>query len=237
MLVALALLWSAAWFYVPPLLARVAEKQVAQKLGRCLTLGHVTFNPWTLELTIDDLALGGRAAASPPQLEAKRVHVDAAISSLFRFAPVIDGLDIDAPMLRLTRLADGTYDVDDVLQRLAAMPPAANPARFAVHNIVVRAGAADFVDMPVHAEHRVRDLELGIPFLSSLPSEREVKVEPHLAFALDGSRFDSAAAATPWAEHGKGEAHVHLDHFDIAPFLAYLPQGLPARPQSAQLSA
>ena len=39
-----------------------------------------------------------------------------------------------------------------------------------------------------------------MPFVSSLPSEREIKVEPHLAFALDGSRFDSAAAATPFAE-------------------------------------
>jgi hypothetical protein len=235
--VVLALLWSAAWFYVPPLLASQAEKAVAQKLGRSLTLGHVTFNPWTLELTIDDLALAGASANEPPQLQVKRIHADAAISSLIRFAPVIDSLDIDAPLLRLTRLADGHYDIDDVLQRIAAMPASDGPARFAVHNIVVRAGAADFVDMPVHAEHRIRDLELGIPFLSSLPSEREVKVEPHLAFALDGSRFDSAAAATPWAEHDKGEAKLHLDHFDIAPYLAYLPPGLPARPQSAQLSA
>jgi hypothetical protein len=34
---------------------------------------------------------------------------------VFRFAPVIDRLEIDAPKLRLTRLGDGRYDVDDIL--------------------------------------------------------------------------------------------------------------------------
>src|ERR1019366_9177308 len=119
----------------------------------------------------------------------------------------------------------------------ACRPGDAAPARFAVHNIVVRAGAVDFADTPVHATHLIRDLELGVPFLSTLPSEREVKVEPHLAFALDGSRFDSAAAATPWYKRGEGEAKLHLDRFDIAPYFVYLPQGLPARPQSALVSA
>ena len=238
--IVLGLVWSAAWFYVPPIVASEAEKAVAQKLGRRLTLGHVAFNPWTLELTIDDLALAGANDGAPAQVQVKRIHADASISSLFRFAPVIDSLDIEAPMLRLTRLGDGRYDVDDVLRRLAAAPADqgdAAPARFAVHNIVVRAGAVDFADTPVHATHRIRDLELGVPFLSTLPSEREVKVEPHLAFELDGSRFDSAAAATPWYKRGEGKAKLHLDRFDIAPYFVYLPQGLPARPQSALVSA
>jgi uncharacterized protein involved in outer membrane biogenesis len=236
-LIVLALLWSAAWFYVPPLVVSEAEKAVTQKLGRRLSLGRVAFNPWTLELTIDDLALAGAAGGAPPLLQVKRIHANAAITSLLHLAPVIDNLDVDAPMLRLTRRADGSYDIDDLLRRTAASPPSPQPARFAVHNIVVRAGAVDFVDMPMQATRRIRDLELGIPFLSTLPSEREINVEPHLAFSLDGNHFDSAAATAPWSEQGKGEAKVHLDHFDIAPYLVYLPKSMPARPQSALVTA
>jgi uncharacterized protein involved in outer membrane biogenesis len=236
-LIVLALLWSAAWFYVPPLVESQAKKAVMQKLGRRLSLGRVAFNPWTLELTIDDLALAGAAGGAPPLLQVKRIHANAAIMSLFHLAPVIDNLDVDAPMLRLTRLADGSYDIDDLLRRTTASPPSAQLARFAVHNIVVRAGAVDFVDMPTQATRRIRDLELGIPFLSTLPSEREINVEPHLAFSLDGNHFDSAAATAPWSEQGKGEARVHLDHFDIAPYLVYLPKSMPARPQSALVTA
>ena len=121
----------------------------------------------------------------------------------FRLAPVIDALEIDAPSVRLTRRADGSLDIDDILARIAATPSSPEPARFAVHNIVeVRGGAVDVADASVDATHQVRGIELGIPFLSSLPSQRKVTVEPHLAFVLDGSRFDSRAAATPWAERG-----------------------------------
>ena len=40
-------------------------------------------------------------------------------------------------MLRVSRIDEGRYDIDDVLERLAALPPSAEPARFALHNIVV----------------------------------------------------------------------------------------------------
>jgi uncharacterized protein involved in outer membrane biogenesis len=232
-----AVLWSTAWFIVPPIVRSQAEQAAMDKLGRHLTLGHVAFNPWTLELTATDIVLAGASAGAPAQLEVKRVHADAALTSLFRLAPVIDSLDIDAPLLRLARLGDGRYDIDDMLQRIAALPSSDEPARFALHNIVVRGGSADFVDAPVNATHKVRDVELGVPFVSSLPSQRQIKVEPHLAFTLDGSRFDSAAAATPFAEHGAGEATVRLDRLDVAPWLPYLPQSLPVRLQSALLGA
>ncbi len=232
-----AVLWSTAWFIVPPIVKSQVEQAASDKLGRRLTLGHIAFNPWTLELTVTDIVLAGANPGAPAQLEVKRVHADAAIASLFRLAPVIDSLDVDAPLLRLAHLGDGRYDVDDVLHRIAAMPPSDEPARFAVHNIVVHGGGADFVDAPVNATHKVRDIELGVPFVSSLPSQRQIKVEPHLAFTLDGSRFDSAATATPFAEHGAGEAKVRLDRFDVAPWLPYLPQSLPVRLQAALLSA
>ena len=140
-------------------------------------------------------------------------------------------------MLRVSRTGEGRYDIDDVLERLAAVPASAEPARFAVHNIVLTGGAADFIDRPLATTHRVRNLELAIPFVSSLPSEREIKVEPHLAFALDGSRFDSAGAATPFAERGNGELRVKLDGFAVAPYLGYLPRGLPAQLRAATLNA
>ncbi|MEP7139823.1 MAG: DUF748 domain-containing protein, partial [Caldimonas sp.] len=236
----LALVWSAAWFYAPPLIASQAAKAVEQQLGRRLTLGHVAFNPWTLELTIDDMAVSGANASTPPMLEVKRIHADAALVSVLRLAPVIDALEIDAPMLRIARIGDGRFDFDDVLRRLAAAPPAPErkePARFAVHNIVVHGGRVDFDDQPLATVHRVRDIELGVPFVSSLPSQREIKVEPRLALTIDGSRFDSAGSATPYAERGNGELSVKVVGLDVAPYLGYLPRGLPVQLRAATLDA
>jgi uncharacterized protein involved in outer membrane biogenesis len=239
-ILAVVVLWSAAWFYMPPIIAAQARAAAERSLGRRLTLGRITFQPWTLELTLADLALAGNGADAPPVLEAKRVYADVAITSLLRVAPIVDQLEIDAPMLRVARVADGRYDVDDVLQHIAAViaAGAGKPtARFAVHNIVVRDGGADFVDRPLATTHRLRGLAIGVPFLSSLPSERAVKVEPHLAFTLDGSRFDTAGAATPFAERGNGELHLKIDGFAVAPYLGYLPPGLPAQLRAATLNS
>ena len=173
-------------------------------------------------------------------LEAKRIHADLAIVSLLRFAPIVDRLEVDAPMLRTARVAEGRYDFDDVLQRLAAYlaASAGEPTpRFAVHNIVVREGGVDFVDRPLATTHQLRALAIGVPFVSSLPSEREIKVEPHLEFTLDGSRFDTAGAATPFAERGNGELHLKVDGFAVAPYLGYVPRDLPAQLRAATLSA
>ncbi|HEY2188148.1 MAG TPA: DUF748 domain-containing protein [Caldimonas sp.] len=238
--VVFVVLWSAAWWYVPPVVAAQAREQAQRALGRSLTLGHVTFQPWTLELTVDDIALAGATAQEPPALEAKRLYVDLAFVSLLRLAPIVDGLEIDAPMVRVARVADGHYDVDDVLQRVAAIiaASAGKPtARFALHNIAVHDGGVDFIDRPLATTHRLRALALGIPFVSSLPSQREIKVEPHLAFTLDGSRFDTAGAATPFAERGNGELHLKIDGFAVQPYLGYLPRDLPAQLRAATLNS
>ena len=232
--VVLAALWSATALIVPPTFKSRAERIALETLGRRLTIGDVAFNPWTLALRVDDIALAGASDAAPPQLQIRQLRSKVSVSWVFRLAPVIDRLEIDAPMVRLTRLADGRYDIDDVLARLAATPAkdGDEPAQFALHNIVVHGGAADFVDQPLKTTHRLRDLELGVPFLSALPSEREINVEPRLAFTLDGSRFDSAAVATPFAERGAGTVKIRLERFDVGPWLGYLPKSLPVRLQS-----
>ena len=141
-------------------------------------------------------------------------------------------------MLRVSRTGDGRYDIDDVLRAHRRRTRRRRSRRASPSTTSSsRGGGADFVDRPLATTHRVRDLELAIPFVSSLPSEREIKVEPHLAFALDGSRFDSAGAATPFAERGNGELRVKLDGFAVAPYLGYLPRGLPAQLRAATLDA
>ena len=237
--VVLAALWSATALIVPPTFKSRVERIALETFGRRLTIGDVAFNPWTLSLRVDDIALAGASDAAPPQVQIKQLRSKVSVSWVFRLAPVIDRLEVDAPMVRVTHLAEGRYDIDDVLARLAAAPAKEDdePVRFAVHNIVVHGGAADFVDQPLKTTHRLRDLELGVPFLSALPSEREINVEPRLAFTLDGSRFDSAAVATPFAERGAGTVKVKLDRFDVGPWLGYLPKGLPVRLQSALVSA
>ena len=95
----------------------------------------------------------------------------------------------------------------------------------------------DFTDAPVARQHAVRQLELTVPFLSNLNAKRDVKVEPHLAFTLNGSAFDSAAEATPFAQIRKGDVRFKISHLDVAPYLAYLPADLPVQLRTGVVDA
>jgi pyruvate/2-oxoglutarate dehydrogenase complex dihydrolipoamide acyltransferase (E2) component len=229
-----------AWLALPSVLKSQLEARGTQALGRTLSVGSVEFKPWTLELTLTDIRLAS-ADGKSTQLELPRVYVDASMATLWRMAPVLDGITIERPHLALAHLGQGHYDIDDVLQRLQSAPaaPAAEPARFALYNLVLSDGSADFVDHVAGREqtHQLRKLRLALPFLSSFDAQRDVSVQPQLAFEFNGSAFDSAAQATPFAQARKGQATLQISHLDMAPYLPYLPASLPVRLKAAVLDS
>ena len=237
----LLILWVLAWLAVPPLVKRQIEKEGSAALRRTLTIGSIDFQPWSLELTVHDLAIAS-ADGSGNQLSIARVYLDAELESLLRMAPVVDAITVDAPTLRLTHRGDGRYDVDDILARLnkdSTSDAASAPMPFALYNLTVNGGAVDFLDQLPSGErrHTLRALQLAVPFLSTLDSKRDIKVQPHLAFELNGSRFDTAAEGTPFAQVDKGDATIRIAQLDLAPYLPYLPASLPVRLQSAVVDA
>ncbi|MDO9359473.1 MAG: DUF748 domain-containing protein [Polaromonas sp.] len=241
----LLLLWALAWAVIPPLLKSQLEKQASSRLGRDVTVGQIEFSPWSLELTLHELAMArAKTGASDtpvspkgPQLKIRRLYIDMELQSLLRLAPVADAVQMDEPVIALTHRGGGRYDIDDILERLAppADEPPGKPPRFALYNLVLRGGQADFNDLSVGKVHALRDLNLSVPFLSNLASQREVLTAPHLTFQLNGSRFDTAAEGTPFAQTRKTDATIRLAGVDLQPYLGYLPAGLPMRLQGAVL--
>ncbi|RZL67612.1 MAG: DUF748 domain-containing protein, partial [Variovorax sp.] len=238
-LLVLLAVWVIAWLAVPPIAKSQIQKIASEKLGRQVTVGKIDFKPWTLELTLNNLRIA-TADGKDAQLAISRIYVDAELQSALRLAPVIDALTVDAPAIKLTHLANGKYDIDDILAKLGSTPPSdpkSEPARFAVYNIKINGGSLEFDDQTVKRKHELRDLVLNVPFLSNLKSQREVKTEPKLAFVLNGSQFDSAAFTTPFADNRKTDAQLQFKGLDLAPYLGYIPGGLPARLQAGLLDA
>jgi hypothetical protein len=238
-LLVLLAFWVIAWLAVPPIAKSQLQKIVSEKLGRQVTVGKIDFKPWTLELTLNDLRIA-TADGSKPQVAIGRIYADAELQSIFRLAPVIDAVTIDAPAILLTHLADGKYDIDDILAKLSAGPPPdpnAKPARFAIYNIAINGGSVEFDDQTVKRKHELRNFVLKVPFLSNLDSKRDINTEPKLAFVLNGSQFDSAAFTTPFAESRKTDAHVQFKGLDLVPYLGYIPGSVPVRVQAGSLDA
>jgi uncharacterized protein involved in outer membrane biogenesis len=238
-LAALLALWLLAWLAVPPLLKGPLQRAASEQLGRAVTVGAIDFQPWSLELTLREIVVAGAEGAGTPQLTIARVHVDGELQSLLRLAPMVDEFTVESPVLHIAHLGEGRYDVDDIIAKVTATPaepqPDTGPARLALYNLALTGGSIDYDDRSVGKQHTLRDLALKVPFISTLPSQREVKVQPHLAFTLNGSRFDSSAEGTPFAQTGKADAAVRWEGVDLAPYLAYLPASLPVKVQEAML--
>ncbi|WP_426148407.1 DUF748 domain-containing protein [Polaromonas sp. DSR2-3-2] len=236
------LVWALAYAAVPLVVKSQLERLGSEKLGRRVSVGAVDFRPWSLELTVHDLAIAKAEPASPqavPQLKIRRLYIDAELVSLLRLAPVADALTVEEPVASLTYFGQGRSDIDDILERLKTTDPqpAGEGARFALYNLVLSGGRLDLADESAHATHSLYDLHLAVPFLSNLPSQREIKTAPRLAFVLNGSRFDTAAVATPFAPTRQTDATIQLRDLDLQPYLAYWPDSLPFRLQSAVLQA
>ena len=242
------LLWALAYVAVPLALKSQLQAAGSEKLGRQITVGAVDFKPWSLELTVHDLAVARAAAPGAPtplpgqpaqQLHIRRIYIDFELQSLLRWAPVADALVMDEPVAFVTHLGQGRYDIDDILARFESPDPQprGTGARFALYNLVLNGGRLDVADAAVQTSHSLRDLTVAVPFLSNLPSQREIKTAPHLAFTLNGSRFDTAAVSTPFAPNRQTDAAFTLRDFDLQPYLNYLPAGLPFRLEGGVLQA
>jgi uncharacterized protein involved in outer membrane biogenesis len=231
-------LWLLAWLAVPPLVKWQAESRLSEALGRRVSIGRVGFSPWSLTLEVEQLRVA-RADAAAPQLEVGRARVDGDLRSLLRWAPVIEAIEVDAPVLRLSRLADGRYDVDDIVARFASTTPkpTSEPARFALYNLHLRGGTVEFDDRPLGRVHRLQELSIALPFLSNLPADVTVRAEPRVTFKLNGAPFDSGAQTQPFAQDRASQIDLAIADLDLAHWLPYLPASLPFKPTRGRFAS
>ena len=211
----------AGFFAVPPILKSQLEQAVSEATGRAATVGRITFNPFTWQATLSDFTLQDRAAG-PPLLTLREVVADVSSASLWHRAPVFDALRIAEPRVHLVRRTDGSYNVQDLIDRALADSPGP-PPKFSLNNIEVVGGGVTFDDQPLARQHAVTGVELAIPFLSSLPVDVEVKVAPRLRATVNGTAFGLDGTTTPFANPREASLDVNLDAMPLPAYVAYLP--------------
>lgn len=196
-----------------------------EALRRPVRIERARFQPWRLGVVIEGLSIGGPAAGQPALFTLDRMDAALSLRSLLRGRAVVESLALTRPELRLARLGEGRYDIDDLIQRFAVEPGAPDEPEpeFAVYNIELSEGRLLFDDQPVQRRHELAALHLALPFVSTLPADVKVQVLPHLSGKLDGVGFDSRAEALPFADDASARLSFKLAGLDLAPLGAYVP--------------
>ena len=236
-LIAVVLFGLLGFLAAPSLIRSQIASRASTALGRPVTLGDVSLNPFTLKLTIERLHIG-EADGHTAFVDVDRLTANASWASIFRAAPILDELRIEGPHVNIQRTAPQRFNFTDILERLASKPaaPDTGPARFAVSNIALHGGQIDFDDRVLNATHRIDHLELGIPFIASLPSATDIFVQPLLAMNIDGSPLKAEGQTKPFASSRESSITFNIDHLDLARYVGLAPTPLPVAVPSGKLT-
>lgn len=210
------------YFALPGIIKSQAEKIISEKLNRPTTIGQVEVSPYAMRLTLRDVKM------MEPEGDVKFAGFDAltvnlSIQSLFRFAPVVEQLQVSAPYVHLVRKDDTHYNIDDIIELINSQPPSPEPARFSVFNIEIDKGHIEFDDRPAKTLHKVTDLKIGVPFVSSLHSKIDVFVEPLLSARVNDTPLLIKGKTLPFADPVQAVVELNLDNLDLTTYLKYIP--------------
>ncbi|MES2024489.1 MAG: DUF748 domain-containing protein [Pseudomonadota bacterium] len=210
------------FFALPGIIKSQAEKLITEKLHRQTTIGKVEVNPYAMRVTIHDMKLmepeGDVVFAS-----FEKLMINTSYKSILRFAPVVKQVQLSAPYVHLVRKNATHYNIDDIIELINSQPPSPEPARFSVFNIEVDKGRIELDDRPAQTKHEIADLKIGVPFISSLPSQVEVNVEPLLSATVNGSPLLIKGKAHPFADPVDAIVDLNLDDVDLTDYIKYVP--------------
>jgi uncharacterized protein involved in outer membrane biogenesis len=235
----------------PPVIRRVAEKQLGELLGRRVTLGKVRLNPFALSLAVEGLQVF-EADGVTPFVGFSRLYVNVEAASIWRRGPVVREVRLESPRLRVVRLASAQgagplpgYNFSDIAARLAtpgpAKPPepeapAGPPPRFSLNNLRLSDGEITFDDRATGGSHRISDLDVGVPFVSTLPVYVDTFVEPGLKVRIDGAPFVVGARSKPFKDSLETTLELRLTNLDLTRLVPYVPVPLAFDVASAALN-
>lgn len=217
--------------WLPDWLRPRIEAAATEALGTPVQLGALRIRPWSLAVEAEALAVG---PAGQPWFKLQRAETQLSVQSLWRMAPVLRQVRLVQPELLLERQSADRFNLTAVIERLSKPSPQAQPdtgpARFAVFNIEVSEGVLRYEDRVLAQSHRIDQFRLNVPFVSSLPADVDVTVQPLLQARIDGSALKVEGKTLPFREGHRSEVAVQWQAIDLAHWLgaakALLPEAM-----------
>ena len=220
-----ALVGITGFFILPPLVKSIALKQLGAKLHREVTIEKIAINPYALSLTVNGFAIKEREGGGS-FVAFDELFVDVGLASVIRLAPVLKELRLTGPRIRLDHWEPGRFNFSDILDEILAKPSDGPTPRFALHNIQISRGRIDIDDKPASAKHEIADINLGIPFLSSIPSQTDIFVEPKFSAKVNGAPLEVSGKSKLFRESLDTEIAIEIDKFELPRLNDYLPRDL-----------
>lgn len=218
----------------------IADK-LGEQLGRVVALDELSFNPFTLAATAKGFRIL-EADGKSTFVSFDTLDVDGSAASIYRLAPVADGVTLSGLKVNLVRDGETHYNLTDILERLAARPAApekeaAKKAEFSVSNVRVVDSAIAFDDKPKGRKHSVTEIDIAVPIISNLPTHLKEFVQPRFSAKVNGTPLKVEGETLPFQDSLRTHIALDLQALDVPQYVAYSPTALPVKVQTAKLDA
>lgn len=222
--VGVALYAGLGYFGVPYVARTVLERFGSTELGRTVAVQDIRFNPWTWRFELEGLSVKSQEGAGY-FLTLDELAVDASGSTITNMAPVIEEVTVKGLHGTLTWSDENLKEAEKYESKDAPAETAADstlPA-FAVYNVNVSDTSLRFVDKTRGIDQKIEDLTLALPFVSTLPAERESIVTPKLSLKLNGTPIVATGSTRPFGQSLEAQLRLNVSKLDVVPLLQLVP--------------
>ncbi|MEP7084072.1 MAG: DUF748 domain-containing protein, partial [Betaproteobacteria bacterium] len=220
---------------LPGYLKGLAIEQIRAQLHREARIEGIVINPLLLSARVRGLTIA-QADGKAELFGFDELHARVGLRSLLRRAPVIEALTLERPRVHLARLAEGRYNISDLVDALLAKPASPDGPRFEVNSLAINNASITFDDRPADTLHKVEQLRIVLPALSSFADDRDEYAEPTLSAIVNGQPLDLKGRTKPFNDSLETSIGLHFANLDVPTYLAYSPVPLPLRLEKGKLT-
>jgi uncharacterized protein involved in outer membrane biogenesis len=225
------------FFGLPPIVKFLLSKKLSEGLHREVTVQQIKTNPYVLSLTVRGLLVRDRGG-SEKFASFDELYMNVQSISVLKMALVVKEIRLKQPYLNIRRNEDSSYNFSDLLEKKepkSAEKPAEKSKlhEFSLNNIKIENGSIDFWDEPEQTRHTIRDLNIGIPSISNIPSNIKIFVQPTFFAKINGSPYEIQGETKPFADSHQTSLDIRIKDLNIPRYLAYLPVKLKFKVPSA----
>lgn len=229
-----ALYAAAGYWGVPEGVRWGAENYLKPALGaRDVTIGNVSFNPWTWELEVTGVVATSQQGRT--LLALNRLYTDVSSESVTKAAPVITHLSVEGLKANVTT---GTKKTAALSSASPASGKTADTAAstglpaFSVADIHVKDSAVSLTNAAAGATVAVSDINLTLPLVSTLNAGTMAPVTPEISLKIDGKPVKAKGTATT----DSAKLHVSVANLDAAKLVKAAGVALPVQVVKATVS-
>ncbi|MBC15688.1 MAG: hypothetical protein CL942_01410 [Desulfovibrio sp.] len=214
---------------LPPILQSVITTQATKELKRTTSIDDIDFNPLSMSFEIYGLKVA-KKDGDGHLITVGSYHMAPSFASIWEFAPVVSYMQLRDMTLDITFFGDGKYSISDLIgasrpekQKEDSKDEGYNVFPFALYGFEMTNARIIFDDRTHNKKHVIEDLDLIVPFTSSIMDMRKEFTQPKITAIVNGDRIELNGRTLPFDQSLRTEFQLEAVDIDLDQYWQYVP--------------